>query len=69
MLTEEQSMKKMEINSRIVCQLANLNAPTWVRPSMIWDDRWLFSIYSMNEIEKEIDIKIRMCIPREEETA
>ena len=58
--------KKMEINSRIICLLANMGAPSWVRPSMLWDDKWLTSAYSSDMAIKEAEIKIRMFIPRKE---
>ena len=61
--------KKMEINSRIICLLANMGAPSWVRPSMLWDDKWLTSAYTSEQAVKEAEIKIRMFIPREEESA
>ena len=61
--------KKMEINSRIICLLSDMDAPAWVRPAMVWDDKWLFSTYSVEDAVKEARVKIRMFIPRKEETA
>lgn len=58
--------KKTEINSRIICLLDNMNAPTWVRPNMIWEERWLTGGYSVEQAAKEAEMKIRLFIPREE---
>lgn len=46
-----------------------MDAPAWVRPAMVWDDKWLFSTYSVEDAVKEARVKIRMFIPRKEETA
>lgn len=61
--------KKLEINSRIVCLLANMGAPTWVRPSMIWEERWLRSDYDMERVTAEAKLKIKLFLPRKEGSA
>ena len=58
--------KKMEINSRIVCLLANMGAPSWVRPNMIWEERWLRPDYTTERAIKEAEMKLRLFLLREE---
>lgn len=58
--------KKIEINSRIVCLLQEMGAPKWVRPAMIWEDRWGFECYTVDMAAREAEMKIRMFIPRKE---
>lgn len=60
-------LKKLEINSVIICLLRDRKAPTWVRPSMIWEDRWLQSNYTVEMASKEAEMKIRLFLPRKEQ--
>lgn len=59
-------LKKMEINSAIICLLKDNKAPAWVRPWMIWEERWLQSSYTVEMASKEAEMKIRLFLPREE---
>ena len=58
--------KRIEINSRIICLLRENEAPAWVRPSMIFEDRWLHSCYTVEMAVKEADMKIKLFLPRKE---
>lgn len=61
--------KRIEINSKIVCLLANMGAPTWVRPAMIWEERWLRSDYDIERAAAEAELKIKLFLPRKEGSA
>ena len=63
-MTQDKAMlKKMEINSAIICELANNKAPMWVRPAMIWEDRWDGPDYTVERAIKEAVEKIKIFVP------
>lgn len=60
---EERILKKMELNSYMLCELKDQGAPTWVRPAMLWDDRWLESGCSIERAKREAREKIIIFVP------
>lgn len=63
MMKDKAMLKKMEINSFIVCELTNQKAPTWVRPAMIWEERWDRPDYTAERAKKEAKEKIKVFVP------
>ncbi len=60
---EMQKLKLLEIRSFIVCELSNQGAPSWVRPAMIWEERWNRADYTAERAKKEAREKIKVFVP------
>ena len=43
-----------------------MGAPSWVRPAMIWEERWLRSDYDVERAAAEAELKIKLFLPRKE---
>lgn len=56
-------MKIMEINSFIISELSYVNAPTWVRPAMLWDERWERNDCPVEKAKDEAREKIKQFVP------
>lgn len=60
---EMQKLKIMEINSAILSELSYRKAPMWVRPAMIWEERWNRNEYTAEKAIQEAKEKIKLFIP------